>query len=204
MILRVIATAIAVLAALTVLAGTFWPISPLQEIRTILLQWAMILGCFAFTLAFLNLLRANLKRLQRKGRGRIPSLIIVLFALGTTGLILWELFTVDQIGIWGQNVMRAVLVPGESALLALTAVTLLAAGVRALRNRRTFSSLLFMLVVVLMLVRAVPVPVVGDISNWIERVLATAGMRGLLLGVALGSIIAGLRAIFVTRPYVDE
>jgi hypothetical protein len=119
-------------------------------------------------------------------------------------LILWELFTVDQIGIWGQNVMRAVLVPGESALLALTAVTLLAAGVRALRNRRTFSSLLFMLVVVLMLVRAVPVPVVGDISNWIERVLATAGMRGLLLGVALGSIIAGLRAIFVTRPYVDE
>jgi hypothetical protein len=164
----------------------------------------MILGCFAFTLAFLNLLRANLKRLQRKGRGRIPSLIIVLFALGTAGLILWELFTVGQIGIWGQNVMRAVLVPGESALLALTAVTLLAAGVRAVRNRRTVSSLLFMLVVVLMLIRAAPLPIVGDISNWIERVLATAGMRGLLLGVALGSVIAGLRAIFVTRPYVDE
>ncbi|MGC9399433.1 MAG: hypothetical protein ACP5HM_09885 [Anaerolineae bacterium] len=205
MLLRVIATAVAVLSTLTVLAGTFWPVSPLREIRALLLQWAMVLAAFAFTLAFLNLLRANVQRLRRKGRGRIPSLIIVLSALGTAGVLLWEFFTVGRGGPWSLNLMRVILIPGESALLALTSVTLLTAGLRMLRTRRTVSSLLFVLVVMLILVKALPyVGPLGAVAEWVEGVLATAGMRGLLLGVALGTVIAGLRAAFVTRPYVDE
>lgn len=205
MILRVIATVVAVLAAMVVLIGAFWPVSPLREIRAILLQWAMVLGGFAFLLAFLNLLRANLKRLQRKGRGRIPSLIIVLSALATAALVLWEMFVVGDIGVWGQRLVDAILIPGESALLALTSVALLLAGLRALRTRRTVGSLIFMLVAILMLISTIPYAgVIGDIAAWVDRVLATAGMRGLLMGVALGTLLAGIRAIFVTRPYADE
>ncbi len=205
MILRVLATVVAVLAAVTVLMGTFWPVSPLREIRAVLLQWAMVLGGFAFLLAFLNLLRANLKRLQRKGRGRAPSLIIVLSAVGTVALVWWEMFTLGDVGIWGRRLVEAILIPGESALLALTSVTLLLAGGRALRARRTAGSLIFVAVAILMLIRTLPyVSVVRNIADWIDRVLATAGMRGLLMGVALGTLLAGIRSVFVTRPYVDE
>mgnify|MGYP006285372217 CR=1 FL=1 len=205
MILRVIATVVAVLAAVAVLIGTFWPVSPLREIRTVLLQWAMVLGGFAFLLAFLNLLRANLKRLQRKGRGRLPSLIIVLSALGTAALVLWEIFALGTIGLWSQRLVDAILIPGESALLALTSVALLMAGLRTLQTRRTVGSLIFVLVVVLMLISTLPyLGILGDIAAWVDRVLATAGMRGLLMGVALGTLLAGIRAVFVTRPYADE
>jgi hypothetical protein len=205
MLLRVLATVVAVLATVAVLAGTFWPVSPLREIRAVFLQWAMVLGGFAFLLAFSNLLRANLKRLQRKGRGRMPSLIIVLFAVGTAALVSWEMFTVGGVGTWGQYVVDAILIPGESALLALTSVTLLLAGLRALRTRKTTGSLFFVLVAVLMLIQTLPyVGVVGNISAWIEGVLAIAGMRGLLMGVALGTLLVGMRTVFMTRPYVDE
>ncbi len=82
MIRRILATAIAILVGVTVLVGGVWPVTPLRELRAILLQWVMLLGAFAFFLAFLNLLRANLARLNRKGRGRFPSLLIVISALG--------------------------------------------------------------------------------------------------------------------------
>lgn len=205
MILRVLSTVIAVLAAVTVLVGTIWPVSPLREIRIVLLQWAMVLGGFAFLLAFLNLLRANLKRLQRKGRGRAPSLIIVLSAVATVALVWWEMFTVGEVGVWSRQLVQAVLIPGESALLALTSVTLLLAGMRVLRARRTAGGLIFVMVAVLMLIRTLPyVGIVRNIADWIERVLAMAGMRGLLMGIALGTLLAGIRSVFVTRPYADE
>ena len=205
MLLRVVATVVAVLAAVTVLVGSFWPVSPLREIRAVLLQWAMVLGGFAFLLAFLNLLRANLLRLQRKGRGRVPSAIIVLSAVGTVAIVGWELFTQGSIGVGSQRLVEAILIPGESALLALTSVTLLLAGLRVLRARKTVGGLIFIVVTLLMLIRTLPyVGIVGNIAAWIERVLATAGVRGLLMGVALGTLLAGIRSIFVTRPYVDE
>lgn len=205
MLRRILVTAIAILVGVTVLVGAVWPITPLRELRAILLQWAMIVGAFAFLLAFLNLLRANLARLKRKGRGRFPSFLIVLSALGTVILVMGELLWQDGQGIWSQYLVSNFLVPGESALLALTAVTLLLSGLQIFRVRRSLGSLLFLTVALLLLLKTVPaVGLLADLANWVERVLALAGMRGLIIGVALGTLLSGLRTLFITRPYVEE
>ncbi len=205
MIRRILATAIAILCGATVLAGGVWPVTPLRELRDILLQWTMIVGAFAFLLAFLNLLRANSARLKRKGRGRVPSLLIVISALGTVALVTWELLWEGSSGIWSQYLVKNFLVPGESALLALTAMTLLLSGLQIFRVRRNLGSLLFLTVALLLLLKTVPVTgFLGEIAAWVERVLALAGMRGLIIGVAIGALLSGLRTLFVTRPYVEE
>jgi hypothetical protein len=47
-------------------------------------------------------------------------------------------------------------------------------------------------------------PVMPDITDWVLDVLAMAGVRGVLLGVALGAILTGMRLLLgVERPYDD-
>jgi hypothetical protein len=47
-------------------------------------------------------------------------------------------------------------------------------------------------------------PVLPDIQEWIMAVPAMAGVRGILLGVALGAILTGVRLLLgVERPYGD-
>ncbi len=206
MLRRVIATVIAVVVSLVVLVGVVWPVSPLYEIRLLMLRWVQVLGAFAFLLAFLSLLRANLRRLRHSGPGRVPSLMIVLAAPATTALVLWELRTSGEgVTTFGRFILRHVLIPGESTLLALTAVTLVIAALRMLKRRRRVESLLFVLFVVLLLIRTLPyIGPLREVVGWMERILATAGLRGLVMGVALGTVLTGLRALFMTRPYVDE
>jgi len=44
--------------------------------------------------------------------------------------------------------------------------------------------------------------VFGEVRTWIERVPATAGVRGILLGVALGTVATGFRLLIgADRPY---
>ncbi len=118
---------------------------------------------------------------------------------------MWELLWQGSSGVWSQYLVRNFLIPGESALLALTAITLLLSGLRILRVRRDFNSVLFLTVALLLLLKTVPTGgVLRDLATWVERVLALAGMRGLIIGVALGALLSGLRTLFVTRPYIDE
>jgi len=42
----------------------------------------------------------------------------------------------------------------------------------------------------------------AGLRNWLVQVVASGGARGILLGVALGSIVTGLRVLLaVDRPY---
>ena len=202
MLKRTLPTAVAISTGILVLLGSFLPVSPLREVRLFLIQWAMVLGIFAFILAFIHLLRVHLIRLGRRGKGWSISLLVVLSAISVLLLV----STQGPTSQWSQHLMNDFLVPGESALLALTAVTLVLAGMRMLRARRTSGSILFLLIAVLMLVGTVPyVGILGEIADWIQGVPALAGMRGLLLGVALGTTMAGLRVVFgATRPHSDD
>ena len=80
------------------------------------------------------------------------------------------------------------------------------AAYRLLRVRSAESAVM-LLVVLLVLIGQVSiglVPVLVDIKEWILDVPVMAGVRGILLGVALGAVLTGIRLLLgVERPYSD-
>ena len=64
-----------------------------------------------------------------------------------------------------------------------------------------------LIVVILVLLGQVTlglVPVLSKLKDWILDVPAMAGVRGILLGAALGALLTGIRLLLgVERPYSD-
>ncbi len=199
---RILPTAFAVFSALLVLGGQLFPAYPqLVMARLILLRSAMVIAAFAFILAFSNLLRVHLYRIGRKGKHRFASLLVLLSAVSVAVVVFIE----GPTGLWSQRLMVGILIPGEGALLALTAVTLTLAALRMLRVRRGAGSFLFILVLLILLLGNVPyLPQFGAVATWLKTVPAVAGMRGLVLGVALGIAMTALRVMLgLSQPHSD-
>jgi hypothetical protein len=199
---RILPTAFAIFSGLLVLGGLLFPQYPqLAMARMILLRSAMVVAAFAFILAFANLLRVHLYRLGRHGKRRFTSFLVLLSALVVAPIVFIE----GPTGLWSRRVMEGLLVPGEGALLALTAITLILAALRMLRVRRGAGTFLFLFVLLVLLVgTASEVPFVGEVATWLREVPAMAGMRGLVLGVALGIALTALRVILgLSQPHSD-
>jgi len=48
----------------------------------------------------------------------------------------------------------------------------------------------------------VSIPILGTVARWVTQVWALGGARGILIGVALGTLTTGLRVLFgADRPY---
>lgn len=202
---RFLPTIIAMLVGILVLFGYLLPLDFLVTLRdVILLRWATILSAFALIVAYLNLLRVHLLRLTSARKKKFTSLLVVLSALGTLILVLVQGIE----GVLTQQVLNAVLIPGESALLALTAVTLIVAGMRILRARRTAGAVVFVIAAGIILLTTVAYSVYPNVLSVLREgvdTLATAGMRGLVMGVALGVTLTGLRILLgIDRPHSDE
>ncbi len=98
-------------------------------------------------------------------------------------------------------------VPIESSLLAILSVVLILAGVRLLRRKPNLLSIVFIGTAVVILLMSGPLfgidlPGLADLRIWIGKVPVVAGARGILLGVSLGIVAAGLRILMgADRPY---
>jgi hypothetical protein len=202
---RFLPTVVAMLVGILVLLGYLLPVEFLTTLRDmLLLRWAMILAAFALIVAYLSLLRVHLIRLSGARKGKATSLLVILSAVGTLILVLAE----DVDGLLTQQVLNAVLIPGESALLALTAIMLIVAGMRILRARRTAGAIVFVVAAAIILMTTVAYSIYPNILAGLRQgvdTLATAGMRGLVMGVTLGITLTGLRVILgIDRPHSDE
>jgi hypothetical protein len=106
-----------------------------------------------------------------------------------------------------QAVANSVIIPTEAALMGILTVSLLYAAIRLLRRRVDVMSILFLLTAVIVLFGSatlpyVDIPLFGDLSRWVTQVWALGGVRGILIGVALGALTTGLRVLFgADRPY---
>jgi succinate-acetate transporter protein len=106
-----------------------------------------------------------------------------------------------------RTVFDYVISPLGASLAGLVVFTLSLAAFHLLRARRSVGAVFFLLVVALALLGSVPftgLEWLADIRDWIINVPGMAGMRGLLLGVALGTVITALR-VFLTseRPHSE-
>jgi hypothetical protein len=207
-VIAMISTAIAIASGVLVLAGYFFvqtaegrP-SLLVEIRLTLLNWAIILAGVAIFVGILNLGQVHFRKIRARQKGALYSLLLVISLVAT---FLFGLVSPDKV----QVVFTTVQLPVEASLMALLAVTLTYAGIRLLRRRFNLFSVIFLVAALLILLGTAPLPFLGGIpglSDWmrpfIAQVLAASGARGLLLGVALGTLTTGLRILFgAERPY---
>lgn len=207
-IIIIVGTVIAVASGILVLAGYFFSIktdgqtSQLTAIRMTLLNWAIILAGFAIFIGILNLLNVHIKKIQKKQKGLLYSVLLII-SLGAT--FLYGLIRPGQVGA----VFTTIQLPVEASLMALLAVTLTYASIRLLRRRLNLVSVIFLVTALLVLLGTAPLPFIGNLpvlSDWVRpfiaQVMAASGARGILLGVALGTLTTGLRILFgADRPY---
>jgi hypothetical protein len=192
-----IATAVGIFA----LAGYLFPRTVFSAYRDRLVEWAVIIAGFAFVLGLVNLLRVHSERVLNLADGWVYSLVLLVAAL-----VFWmpPVFEGPS-GAATQQIMNYVIAPLGASLAALVVFTLTLAAFRLLRQRWNVSSLLFIVVVALSLLGSTPIlglRWLSEVRDWLIRVPGMAGMRGLLLGVALGTVITGLRVLLASdRPH---
>ncbi len=194
---------IAVISGLLVLLGYFSPLL-FRGIQTILIGWAIILAGFALVLGIFNLALVHWKKITTKSPGNSYSFVLLI------SLILTLIFTslsgpTGGLSLWLFNTFQ---VPVEVSLLAVLAIVLIYAVARLLVRRLRWTTMLFLLTVLLVLLGTVPLLFLGEVASlnsvrsWLSQVPAMAGARGLLLGVALGTVATGIRILIgVDRPY---
>lgn len=195
---RGIPTVVAVVAGLATLIGLLL----LPGLSNMILEWAAFLATVALLLGILNLLSVHLRRMVT---GNTYSLVLIIAMLGMFGLALTDTFGVTQDGV--QQLFTVIQVPLEAALASLLAFFLLFAGIRLWQQQRNRWSILFLLTVLILLMSQSPLPVTVDgllepVRTFIYSVVVTAGVRGFLLGVALGTVTLSLRLLAgLERPY---
>ncbi len=204
-----VVTVVTLLVCFLVLLGLLLPVSPASSLgvslafwRVVLVYWGAVLGSVALLMGFYSLLSVHIGRLMH-GANKIASVLILVSAAIGFASVIWQ----GPNGRLPQYLLNSILIPGESALLALTAVTLLLAAMRIFRVRRDVASFLFIVVVLIMLFVTVPFGYPKELQ-WISEFLnsmAGAGMRGILIGVALGTTLTGIRIILgIDRPHSEE
>ncbi len=202
---RPVPTAIAMAIGLLILAGSFLPIPMLRAVSTTLLDWAILLAAIAVLVGIGNLFHVHFLRLRRRQAGALESLILLVALLAT--LLIGVVGGASH--PWMQAAVEAILVPVEASLMAVLSVTLLYAAMRLLRRRLDWMAIVFLITVAIWLLSYVSLPVLGEmpvLSDWVRPWLLMSpiagGLRGLLLGVALGALVTGLRVLFaLDRPY---
>jgi len=179
---------------------------PLTGVRAFLVEWAVILAAGALALGFVNLIGVHIRRVRR-GQGILFSAVLIVSAVLT--LVWWALGLLrgDPPMLFLDAVFNLVIAPMQSALGALLAILLAVAGFRALRVRRSVGMIVFVLTAVIVALTqpaALFRQILEPIRAGLIDPIATGSLRGLLLGVALGSIAVGLRLLFFAdRPQGD-
>ena len=81
---------------------------------------------------------------------------------------------------------------------ALLVFALVYGAYRLMRQRVTWAALLFTIALLVVLVGALPfegLGILADVRTWMLQIPASAGARGLLIGIALGAIVTAVRVI---------
>lgn len=200
--MRVFTAAFAIASGVIVLLGYFFQIEQLELLRLRLTDWAIIIAGMAVLVGIFNLVAVQMEKIRARQKGSIYGAFLVLSLAGTFGFGL----------LLGPNdpfmrlAVDAVIVPVESSLMAILAVTLIYASIRLFRRRMDLMTVLFLLTAVLFLLAIMPTPFGPIPGDWIITqfggMLSRGGARGLLLGISLGTLLTGLRVLFgIDRPY---
>ena len=189
--------------AITVIAGiiTFlsFLVPTLADFRASLVNIAVIIGGFAVVLGFVHLMRVHIQRIAQR-KGFFYSVMLIVSAVAATVfLVIDRVPGLNSPNQWISNfIFNGIIVPMQSSLGALLAFFLALAAFRMIRHRWRWSTVGFLLAAIVVLLTQAPLPWLGFLvelrANLLDP-LTTGGMRGLLLGVALGTIATVVRVL---------
>jgi hypothetical protein len=192
--------AIAAAVGALVLLSFFTDNSTVAGITTFFILSAMIVAAFAFLLGVLNVLMVHLRKIGQRESGWGYSLALLFGMLavlffgrpGTKG-------PAEETVSW---ILRNVQIPLQATFFALLAFFVIGAAYHALQTRPREASVM-LIVAAIVLVGQVPLgqriwSQFPALKDWLVAVPATAGVRGLLLGAALGTVAMGLRLLILT------
>ncbi len=210
-ITRISAAAIAIGFGLITLAGllvgdglgflsAFVAALRVRDLTSLFLQLVLITVAVTVLAGLINLLMVHLRRIRQRGGGWGYSIVLVIGALAVIALT-----ALERAGILAGDppptrlLLEDLQVSIESALAALLLFALVYGAVRATRRQR-FSgwTLLFTAALLVALAGALALPGLGllaDLRGWLLAVPVSAGARGILLGIALATVVAGVRVL---------
>ena len=198
-----LATVVAVTAGVLTLVGIL--MQPLMDgLLLAFLHLAILMAGVALLIGIVNLISTHWMRVRRKEKRSVYSFVVIAAFLITilAGILLGP-NTPDF-----EFVVTGIQYPIEASLLSLTAVSLAFACLSLIRRKQRsifvylfLLSALFFILVSLGLFEGINNPLIRMMTRVIEG-LPTGGIRGLLIGMALGSLITGIRILTGTdRPY---
>ncbi|MEP7293531.1 MAG: hypothetical protein ABI835_17225 [Chloroflexota bacterium] len=162
------------------------------NITSVLLQLTVITIAVTILIGILNLFGVHLRKIGQRSGGWFYSLVVIVSA--AVVLVLWIIGRRDA----NQALLETVGVSVESALAGLIVFALVYGAYRMMRRRVTWSAVLFTLALLIILVGALPLPQVGALTQvraWLLAVPVSAGARGILLGIALATVVTGVRVL---------
>jgi uncharacterized BrkB/YihY/UPF0761 family membrane protein len=210
---RLIATLIAGVAGLIVLIDA--------TART-LLGWGALVAAVALLVGVLHVLSNHITRVrERRNDWRYSAvLMITMLVVIVLGILIGP--TYDP----GSGAVGFVVLPGlieqpfrgfftsvyqplASSFLALLAFFSLSAALRGVRRRSPEAIVIVLVALTVLLLTALPqtdtVPLIGETLRWMTNYPVLAAARGLLLGAAIGALVAGVRVLLgLDQPFLDR
>jgi MFS family permease len=198
-----LATVIAIAAGILVLAGIL--MQPLLDnVLSVLIHLAVTLAAVALLIGIINLISVHWMRVRNKEKRSVYSFVVIAAFLITllAGILLGPNTTDFDFVITGLQY------PIEASLMSLTAVSLAFACLSLIRRKHRslfvylfLGSALFFILVSIGLFDGINQPIINSIVGFLTN-LPIGGVRGLLIGMALGSLVTGIRIMTgVDRPY---
>ncbi|HWQ12856.1 MAG TPA: hypothetical protein VNL77_08650 [Roseiflexaceae bacterium] len=219
---RLIATIVAGVAGLIVLIDFAGRVPSLDPLARTVVEWAALLAALALLVGLLSVAGGHVARVARRRPDWGYSLLLLLAMLavivsgtvaglaptpgGELGVVLFPSSLVEQPV---RLLFEVLYQPLAASFLALLAFFSLSAALRALRRRSAEVAVIIVVASVSLVATALPqaeaVPLLGEGVRWVSDYLVLAGARGLLLGAALGAVIAGVRVLLgFDQPYLDR
>jgi len=166
------------------------------KFNSIILNWIIVLSAFALVLAIGNLVMYHTNKIKRKNEGWFYSLVTL---LSMTLMAIIGLFWGAETDSLFQTIYMNILAPLGSTMFALLAYYMASAAYRAFRARSLEATLLLLAAFIVM-IGFMPFaqylhPQFPTFAEWIMKVPNMASKRGILFGVAFGSIATALKII---------
>lgn len=203
---RVLPAAIAMAVGFLVLVDFFFDNFYLNALGVTLINWVVIIAAFALILGFLNVLAFHLRKIIQRQEGWLYSIALLLVAV----IVLLGGLTSPQ--GYRAPLVRAlfdyVQTPLQASIFSILAFYIASAGYRAFRARN-FEAFLLVAACLVVLVGQAPLArylweQLPTLKDWVLEVPSTAGARGIVIGVALGSLATGVRLLVgFDRPYSE-